>query len=84
MVEGEPEVFDCDTCEHRQQVDGLDAPNQEAWRFYGRLLAHRWVWDWQIGDWWIGELTRGADEDARDELMARVSVIYDTFHPPKA
>lgn len=84
LVESESEVFDCDTCEHKRQLDGLDADNVEAWGFYARLLAHRWVWDWQVGPWRLDQLTRDLDEDRRELLLARVSVIYDTFHPPKS
>lgn len=77
-------MFECDTCEFRQRVDGLDADNARAWRFYVQINAHRWVWDSQCGPWWMGELFKGLDPDDRDELMERISVIYDTLHPPKA
>jgi hypothetical protein len=83
VVASEPEVFDCETCEFRCQVDGLAVENAEAWRTYGRLMAHRWVWDADCGPWWIGEVFRGIDPDERDDLMDRISVIYDTLHPPK-
>ena len=80
----EPEAFDCGTCEHRQQLDGLDAENADAWRFYARLRGHRWVWDMDAGAWWLDALCRGMDEDDRDVLFARVNVIHDTLHPPKS
>ena len=76
-------MFDCETCEFRCQTDGLDADNTEAWRVYSRITSHRWVWDTQSGNWWLGEIFRGLDPDERDELMERVSIIYDTLHPPK-
>jgi hypothetical protein len=76
-------MFDCDACDFRCQVDGLDAENAEAWRTYAKLTSHRWVWDTQCGTWWVGELFGGMDPDARDELMERVSVIYDAMHPPQ-
>lgn len=76
-------MFDCGVCEFRQQVDALDAENAEAWRTYATLTAHRWVWDMQAGPWWLGRVFDGLDDDDRDELMARVSVIYDTLHPPQ-
>jgi hypothetical protein len=85
IVESEPHAFDCETCEFRCQVDGLDPENAEAWRVYSRLTSHRWVWETQCGPWWVGEVFRDFDDsDERDTMMARVSVIYDTLHPPKA
>ena len=77
-------MFDCGTCVFRQQVDGLDADNLEAWAMYGRIQSHRWIWDAQCGPWWIGTLFDGLEPEDRDELMDRVSIIYDTLHPPKA
>jgi len=65
-------------------VDGLDPDNLTAWRTYGQLNAHRWIWDAQCGAWWLGELFKDMDPDERDERMARVDVIYDVLHPPKA
>lgn len=77
-------MFDCGACEFRQQVDGLDGENAEAWRLYARLTAHRWVWDTQCGPWWAAEIFRDfSDPDERDEMMTRVSMIYDTLHPPQ-
>lgn len=77
-------MFNCETCEFKQMVDGLDADNAEAWRCYAKLTAHRWIWDMDAGPWWLGQVFAGCDDDERDELMGRVSVIYDTLHPPKA
>ena len=82
-MESEPEVFDCETCEFRQQVDALDAENAEAWRVYARLTSHRWVWETQSGPWWVAQVFADYDADTLDEMLARVSVIYDTLHPPK-
>jgi hypothetical protein len=76
-------VFDCATCEFRQQVDALDAENANAWRCYSKMTRHRWVWEWQAGTWWVEQVFTGLDEDERDELMARVDVIYDALHPPQ-
>lgn len=84
LVESEPWVFDCDTCEHRQQFDGLDPENADAWSFYARLTAHRWVMDFEGTPWYLAALMHEIDDEARDLLMARVSVIYDTLHPPKS
>lgn len=80
----EPEVFDCETCEFRCRVDGLDAENAKAWQVYSRLTSHRWVWDTQCGPWWVARVFDGWDVDDLDEMMTRVSVIYDALHPPKA
>lgn len=77
-------MFDCEACEFRCKVDGLDADNLEAWRLYGRMTMHRWVWDLDCGPWWVARVWGEVDEDAMDDLMQRVSVIYDTLHPPKA
>lgn len=76
-------MFDCEACEFRQQVDGLDADNTDAWRAYLKLVSHRWVMDMQAGPWWVAQVVARDDEDERDALMTRVSVIYDTLHPPK-
>lgn len=83
IVESEPDMFDCEACEFRQRVDGLDAENAEGWRCYAKLTSHRWVWDLQGVNWWLGQVFDGLDEDEREELMARVDVIYDALHPPK-
>ena len=83
IVESEPEMFECETCEFRQRVDGLDADNQAAWRLYARMNSHRWLWDMQCGPWWLGELFREMDPDDRDDAMERIDVIHDTLHPPK-
>lgn len=83
IVASEPEAFDCDTCEHRRQWDGLDDDNVAAWRFYVSLLAHRWIRDIDAGHWWLARLCRGMDDDEVAELFERVSVIYDVLQPPK-
>lgn len=77
----EPEVFDCEVCEFRQRVDGLDADNVQAWQTYADIFRHRWVWDVQAGGWWLAKVVDALGEDEQDEVLARVDVIYDTLHP---
>lgn len=84
IVESEPDVFECETCDFREHVEGLDEDNADAWRCYAKLTAHRWVLDIEAGAWWINRLLGDRDDDECDDLMARVSIIYDTLHPPKA
>ena len=74
-------MFDCGTCDFRIAVDGLDEENTDAWRCYAKLTGHRWVWDMQAAGWWLAQVFDGLDEDERDEIMARVDVIYDALHP---
>jgi len=81
IVQSEPEVFDCEACEFRQRVDGLGDENADAWRYYVRLTGHRWLWDMQGADWWLGQVFGACDEDERDDVMARIDVIYDALHP---
>ena len=82
-MESEPGVFDCETCEFRQQVDGLDRANQDAWAVYARVNSHRWVWDAQAGPWWLARVVDEIDADERDDVMSRIDIIYDVLHPPK-
>lgn len=76
-------MFDCAACDFRIAVDGLDAENTAAWQCYAKLTGHRWVWEMQGAAWWLAQVFDGLDDDDRDELMARVDVIYDALHPPK-
>lgn len=81
IVDSEPDMFQCDTCEFRLRVDGLDPDNVAAWRFYAKLTSHRWLHDMQAGPWWLQQIAGGLDEDERDEVLDRIDVIYDTLHP---
>lgn len=74
-------MFDCDACEFRQQIDGLDAENDEAWRCYAKVTSHRWLWDMQGANWWLGRVFGELSHEDADELMDRIDVIYDALHP---
>lgn len=76
-------VYECETCEFREFCDGLAPENEMAWRAYAQMTSHRWVWDMQAGPWWVQRVIDRVDEDDREELMARIDVIYDALHPPQ-
>lgn len=76
-------MFDCETCEFRQRIDGLDADNERAWRTYAHIMSHRWLWEMQAGAWWVTQVLDALDDDERDDILTRVDVIYDTLRPPQ-
>lgn len=80
MLATEPDAFDCATCERRIQTEALDDANREAWGLW-LALGTRFVKDYGLGRWVIERACEGQAQDDIEDLVARLSVIYDTLCP---
>lgn len=72
----------CETCPVREACDGLSYENARAWALFQRTCT-RFIGDLHLGATVIARAT--ADDDAEEftDLMARLSLIYDLYFPPR-
>lgn len=80
LLDTEPDAFDCSKCERRIKRDALDDDNLHAWRLW-LTVGTRFVKDFGAAPQVLARVMEGMDADDVDELLARLSVIYDTLCP---
>ena len=77
----EPDAWNCETCEYRQQLTALTEENQVAWQIW-RLIGSRFAMDFGTARWVLDATTRDWPADDVHDLAQRLAVIYDTVSPP--
>jgi hypothetical protein len=82
-IETDPAVFDCDTCPVAQALGDLWPENAQAWDLFKRL-ATRFVVDAGLAASVFQRLTEDLDVDEMQELVERLTVIYDLVMPAPA
>lgn len=76
----EPALYNCDQCGVAEQLNGLTRENRRAWDIFHRLARRLPVDARLAGAWWA---TLTADEPDVEDLMDRLSLIYDYLQPAK-
>lgn len=81
LIETDPEVFQCETCEVSDRIQGLDAENARAWRLFQSLQTRFLVENRAVG---MALAVFTADDSPEDvaDLISRLSVLYDVYFPP--
>lgn len=80
LLETEPDAFDCATCERRIKTEALDEDNRDAWALW-QTMGTRFVKEFGIGATVLAWRCEGRAPDDIDDLIARLSVIYDALCP---
>lgn len=80
LLTSEPELFDCGSCAISCHLSELDADNAKAWHLT-KLLLTRFVADTQGLGPWLVRLTPDLDEVGFEDLLRRLSLIYDVLVP---
>ncbi len=80
----DPEQYDCDTCEVAKAYAALsaDSSNVRAWTLYGQI-ANRFTSDTQSIGLAFDRLTRDCPNDEYVDLLKRMGILVETFHPEK-
>lgn len=82
MLETDPEAFQCHACIVAERIDALAPENAAAWTTFRRVVT-RFHMDTHTVGVALASLTVGADPDDAADLMARLSLLYDVYYPPK-
>jgi hypothetical protein len=80
LIEEDPEVFDCDTCEVAQALASLDDANREAWTLYRKVVT-RLSGDLNAGGTVLERLTREMGPSEFDETWRRLMILYNAICP---
>lgn len=80
LLESEPDAFDCSRCERRRLIEGLDDDNCAAWELWLRI-GTRAVKDFGLGQFIVTRACEGLAPEDVDDLISRLSVIYDAVCP---
>jgi len=82
LVQQEPDLYDCDSCQLLSHLNDLDGANQQVWALY-KSCCNRFTQDLGAGSVMLDRLTQdmGAEEFA--ETAERLAVVYDILAPRK-
>lgn len=80
-VEGDEDVFECDTCPVREQIEALDSFNTYVWTLY-RQVVTRLAADLHAGGTVLQSLTRDLSPDEFAEVWRRLLLLYNVLDPP--
>lgn len=64
-------------------MDQLTPENARAWLIWQRVGTRLGI-DFGTAGWHLQRITEGWPADDIDDLMARLSLLYDTLHPPRS
>lgn len=73
-------MFDCTRCERRAWLDRLDDANRDAWEVW-LSMGTRLVKEFGLGPLLLARACEGRASEDVDDLVARLSVLYDTLCP---
>lgn len=80
-VEGDEDVFTCDVCAVRQQIESLDTFNTYVWGLY-RQVVTRLAADLHAGGAVLQALTKDLSADEFAETWRRLVLLYNVIDPP--
>jgi hypothetical protein len=80
----DPEQYDCASCPVSAAYAALSADpgNVRAWHLYGQI-ANRFTSDTQSIGLAFDRLTRTCSDDEYADLLKRMGILVETFHPEK-
>jgi hypothetical protein len=83
-ADDDPEQYDCATCPVSAAYAALsaDSSNVRAWTLYGQI-ANRFTSDTQSIGLAFDRLTRTCPDDEYVDLLKRMGILVETFHPEK-
>jgi hypothetical protein len=81
-IDGDPDLYNCDTCEVRSTINGLDDENLGAWRLYHHC-ASRFLVDAQAVGAVFVRLTADQTPEQLTDTCERMRVLYDALQPPR-
>jgi hypothetical protein len=75
-------MYQCGTCEVKQQLDGLDAEGHQAWDIYQKVCS-RFALETNTAGVVLDRATAGLDDDDALDVVARLSLLYGVLCPKK-
>lgn len=81
QIDGDPDQYDCQSCQVWQRLEGLDQENRQAWTLF-RQFAVRLTADAQCGGYVLERLTANVPDEDWPAVWRRLCLLYDVLSPP--
>lgn len=81
LIESEPAVFDCETCDLGCGLHDLDDANKEAWMLFQQMLSRLTMEHPGLAAAVLSRVIERYSADDALDLLQRLSIIYDVLIP---